>query len=103
MRIGGDISNFQPIKRGVRQGCVLSPDLFSIYTEQIMRKIEDMPGVSVNGHVINNIRYADDTTLIAENEKDLQLLLNKIVGKSDKMGSPLTKAKHKPLLYQEIE
>ena len=74
MRVEGEISAFQKIKRGVRQGCVLSPDLFSLYSETIMRNIEGQPGIRVGGHNINNLRYADDTVLISENEKDLQLL-----------------------------
>ena len=74
MRVEGEISAFQKIKRGVRQGCVLSPDLFSLYSEIIMRNIEGQPGIRVGGHNINNLRYADDTVLISENEKDLQLL-----------------------------
>ena len=72
MRIGNDLSAFQDIKRGgVRQGCVLSPDLF-IYSEIIMRAIEGMPGIHVGGCNMNNIRYADDTVLIADNENELQ-------------------------------
>ena len=70
MRIGNDLSAFQDIKRGVRQGCVLSPDLFSIYSEIIMRALECMPGIKVIGYNMNNIRYADDTVLIADNENE---------------------------------
>ena len=69
MRVEGEISAFQKIKRGVRQGCVLSPDLFSLYSEIIMRNIEGQPGIRVGGHNINNLRYTDDTVLISENEK----------------------------------
>ena len=72
MRIGNDLSAFQDIKRGVRQGCVLSPDLFSIYSEIIMRALKGMPGIKVGGYNMNNIRYADDTVLIADNEKEVQ-------------------------------
>ena len=93
VKIGNEVSKFQPIKRGVRQGCVLSPDLFSIYTEQIMRNIKDMPGILINGQNINNVRYADDTTLIAENEQDLQRILNKVIVESERMGLELNKNK----------
>ena len=54
------------VKRGVRQGCVLSPDAFGLYGEIIMRSIADAPGISIGGHNINNIRYADDTVLLAD-------------------------------------
>ena len=60
----GITEEFQ-VKKGVRQGCVLSPSLFNLYTEKIFREIEDMEGVNVGGHNINNLRYADDTSLLA--------------------------------------
>ena len=84
MRIGNDLSAFQDIKRGVRQGCVLSPDLFPIYSEIIMRALEGMPGIKVGGYNMNNIRYADDTVLIADNEKELQEMLDTVVRESEK-------------------
>ena len=64
IKIGDQISNYVDIKRGVRQGCVLSPDLFSLYSEKILRGIKDMKGIKINGININNIRYADDTVLM---------------------------------------
>ena len=63
IKVNNEIGPFQQIKRGVRQGCVMSPDLFSLYSEVIMRNIENMPGIAVGGHNINNLRYADDTYL----------------------------------------
>ena len=84
MRIGNDLSAFQDIKRGVRQGRVLSPDLFSIYSEIIMRALEGMPGIKAGGYNTNNIRYADDTVLIADNEKELQEMLDTVVRESEK-------------------
>ena len=84
MRIGNDLSVFQDIKRGVRQGCLLSPDLFSIYSEIIMRALEGMPGIKIGGYKMNNIRYADDTVLIADNEKELQEMLDTVVRESEK-------------------
>ena len=68
VRIGGELSEYTLIKRGVRQGCVMSPDLFNIYSEMILRNLENYPGVKINGENINNIRYADDTVLIADSE-----------------------------------
>ena len=77
----------------MRQGCIISPDLFSLYSEIIMRHITDMPGISVGGHNINNLRYADDTILIATNERDLQALIDRIVDKSEIMGLSPNKKK----------
>ena len=70
------MSNFQKIKRGVRQGCVLSPDLFNLYSEVIMRNLEEHPGIKASEKNVNNLPYADDKVLIAKNEKDLQALLD---------------------------
>jgi hypothetical protein len=70
----------------------MSPDLFSLYSEIIMRHITDMPLISI-GHNINNLRYADDTILKATNEKDLQALNDMIVDKSEIMGLCLNKKK----------
>ena len=84
MRIGNDLSTFQDIKREVRQGCVLSPDLFSIYCEIIMRALAGMPGIKVGGYNMNNIIYADATALIADNEKELQEMLDTVVRESEK-------------------
>ena len=78
------MSAFQDLKRGVRQGCVLSPDLVSIYSEIIMRALEGMPGTKVGGYNMNNIRYADDTVLIADNENELQEMLDTVVRESEK-------------------
>ena len=61
------------IRRGVRQGCVMSPDLFNLYSEMIHRELEDVDeGIVVNGVRINNIRYADDTVSIAPSPEGLQ-------------------------------
>ena len=93
MRIGNDLSAFQDIKRGVRQGWVLSPDLFSIYSEITMRALEGMPGIKVGGYNMNNIRYADDTVRIADNENELQEMLDTVVRESEKKGLSLNKKK----------
>ena len=103
MRVEGEISAFEKIKRGVRQGCVLSPDLFSLYSEIIMRNIEGQPGIRVGGHNINNLRYADDTVLISENEKDLQQLLNIVESKSKEKGLELNSKKTEVMLISRKE
>jgi len=86
IRIDGEISEWTSVKRGVRQGCVLSPALFNLYSEIILKEIKNMPGVKVGGININNLRYADDTVLIAETETDLQNILKKVVTESEKKG-----------------
>ena len=58
------------IKQGVRQGCVASPHLFTMYTEMIMISLEDKGGFRIGGIVINNLRYADDTVILAETEHE---------------------------------
>ena len=75
----GTIDWFQ-IRKGVRQGCILSPCLFNLYAEYIMRNAgleEIQAGIKIVGRNINNLRYADDTTLMAESEEELKSLLMK--------------------------
>ena len=79
---------FQIGKR-VRQGCILSPCLFNLYTEYIMWNAgvdETQAGIKIAGRNINNLRYADDTTLIAESEKELKNLLMKVKEESENVG-----------------
>ena len=69
------------------------PRPFFIYSEIIMRALEGMPGIKVGGYNMNNIRYADDTVLIADNEKELQEMLDTVVRESEKKGLSLNKKK----------
>ena len=74
------------IRKGVHQGCVLSPCLFNVHAEYIMRNAgldEAQAGIKISGRNINNLRYADDTTLMAENEKELKNLLIKVKEESE--------------------
>ena len=76
----GTTDSFQ-IRKGVRQGCILSSCLFNLYAEYIMRNIgldETQAGIKIAGRNINNLRYADDTTLMAESEEELKSLLMKM-------------------------
>ena len=72
------IADWLQIKKGVCQGCILLPCLFSLYAEYIMRNAElgeAQAGIKIAGRNINNLRYADDTTLMAESEEELKSLL----------------------------
>ena len=77
------MSESRKIKRGVRQGCVLSPLLFNLYTEHIFRQIDELPRVKIGGRNINNLRYADDTVLLAETEEDLQKIVDQVKRESE--------------------
>ena len=75
VRAGHGTTDWFPIGKGVRQGCILSSCLFNLYAEYIMRNIgldETQAGIKIAGRNINNLRYADDTTLMAESEEELK-------------------------------
>ena len=75
--------------KGVCQVCILSPCLFNLYAEYIMRNAgleEAQAGIKITRRNINNLRYADDTTLMAESEEELKSLLMKVKGESEKVG-----------------
>ena len=101
IRYENELGTWKSIRRGLRQGCVLSPDGFSIYSERIMKKIEDMPGAKVGGVNINNVWFADDTALIANTEKDLQELVNKIKEESKLYGLSLNKKKTYTMVFSK--
>ena len=94
VRYGDDISEWLDIKQGVRQGCVASPHLFALYTEMNTRELDDMDGFRICGTVVHNLRYADDTVIIAESEEQLQRLINVVVTKSEKKGMYLQSLHH---------
>ena len=86
------------IRKGVHQGCVLSPCLFNFYAEYIMRNAgldEAQAGIKIAGRNINNLRHADDTTLMAESEEELKSLLMKVKVESEKFGLKLNIQKTK--------
>ena len=93
----GTTDRFQ-IGKGVRQGCILSPCLFNLYAEYIMRNAEleeAQAGIKISGRNSNNLRYADDTTLMAESEEELKSLLMKVKWESEKVGLKLNIQKTK--------
>ena len=88
VRTGHGTTDWFQIEKGVRQGCILSPCLFNLYAEYIMRNAgleEAQPGIKIAGRNINNHRYADDTTLMAESEEELKSLLMKVKEESGKV------------------
>ena len=91
--------------KGVRQGCILSPCLFNFYAEDIMRNSgleEAQAGIKIAGRSINNLRYADDTTLMAEKEEELKSLLMKVKEESEKVGLKLNIQKTKIMALSPI-
>ena len=96
-RTGRGTTDWFQIGKGVRQGCILSPCLFNLYAEYIRRNAgleEAQAGIKIAGRNINNLRYADDTTLMAESEEELKSLLMK-VKESEKVGLKLSLQKTK--------
>ena len=90
-RIGHGTTDCFQIGKGVHQGCILSPCLFNFYAEYIMRNAgleEAQAGIKIAGRNINNLRYADDTTLMAESEEELEPLM-KVKEESEKVGLKL--------------
>ena len=88
VRTGHGTRDWFQIGKGVRQGCILSPCLFNLYAEYIMKNAgleEAQAGVKVAGRNINNLRYADDTTLMAESE-ELKSLVMKVKDENEKVG-----------------
>jgi hypothetical protein len=85
------------VRKVVRQGCNLFPYLFNMFSEYIVRKVgcEDNIGIKVGGRTINNLRYADDTTILAKEKEDLEKLLKKLKEESEKAGLSLNLKKTK--------
>ena len=88
VRTGHGTTDWFQIGKGLCQGCILSPCSFNLYAEYIMRNAgleEAQAGIKIAGRNINNFRYADDTTLMAESEEDLKNLLMKVKEESEKL------------------
>ena len=98
VRTGHGTTDWSQIGNGVRQGCILSPCLFNLYAEYIMRNAgleEAQAGLKIARRNINKFRYADDTTLMAESEGELKSLLMKVKEESEKVGLKLNIQKTK--------
>ena len=110
VRTGHGTTDWFQIGKGVCQGCILSPCLFNFYSEYIMRNAgleEAQAGIKIARRNINNLRYADDTNLMAESEEELKSLL-KVKGESEKFGLKLNIQKTKitasgPIISWEID
>ena len=111
VRTGHGTTDWFQRGKGVRQGCILSPCLFNLYAEYIMRNAgleEAQAGIKIAGRNINNLRYADDTTIMAENEEELKSLLMKVKQEREKVGLKLNIQKTKimasgPITSWEID
>ena len=104
VRTGHGITDWFQIGKGVHQGCILSPCLFNFYAEYIMRNAgmeEAQAGIRIASRNINNLRYADDTTLMAESE-ELKSLLMKVKEESEKIGLKLNIQKTKIMVFGPI-
>ena len=104
VRIGHGTTDWLQIEKGVHQGCILSPCLFNFYAEYIMRSAgleETQAGIKIAGRNINNLRYADDTTLTAERE-ELKSLLMKVKEESEIVGFKVNIQKTKTIASSPI-
>uniref|UniRef100_A0A4W2D7R8 RNA-directed DNA polymerase n=1 Tax=Bos indicus x Bos taurus TaxID=30522 RepID=A0A4W2D7R8_BOBOX len=105
VRTGHGPTDWFQIGKGVRQGCMLSPCLFNFYAEYIMRNAgleEAQAGIKIAGRNTNHLRYADDTTLMAESEEELKSLLMKVKVESEKVGLKLSIQKMKIMASSPI-
>ena len=105
VRTGHGTTDWFQIGKEVRQGCILSPCLFNLYAEYINRNVgldEAQAGIKIAGRNINNLRYADDTTLMAESEEELKSLLMKVKEESEKAGLKLNIQNTKIMAFSPI-
>ena len=104
-RTGHGTTDWFQTGKGVTQGCISSPCLFNLYAEYIMRNAgldEAQAGIKIASRNINNLRYADDTTLMAESEEELKSLLMKVKEESEKVGLKLNIQKTKTMASSPI-
>ena len=105
VRTGQGTTDWFQIGKGVHQGCILSPCLFNLYAEYIMQNAgldEAQAGIKIAGRNINNLRYADDTTLMTESKEELKSLLMKVKEENEKVGLKLNIKKTKIMASGQI-
>ena len=105
VRTGHETTDWFQIGKGVRQDCILSPCVFNLYAEYIMQYAsldEAQAGFRIAGRIINNLRYADDTTVMAEREEELKSFLMKVKEESEKVGLKLNIQKIKIMASSPI-
>ena len=105
VRTGHGTTDWFQIGKGVCQGCILSPCLFNFFAEYIMRNPmpdEAQAGIKIAGRNINNLRYADDSTLMAESGEELKSLLVKVKEETEKVGLKLNMQKTKIMASSPI-
>ena len=100
-QLDGEVRESMNIKQGIRQSCVASPHLFAVYTEMITRNMEGKGGFRVGGTVILNLRYADDTVIVAETEEELQQLIDIVVRESENKGLYLNGSKAFTMVFSK--
>ena len=111
VKAGHGTTDWFQIRKGVHQGCILSPCLFNVYAEYTMQNArldEAQAEIKISGRNINNLRNSDDTTLMAESEEELKSLLKKVKEESEKVGLKLNIQKTKimapgPIISGQID
>uniref|UniRef100_A0AC11DF80 Uncharacterized protein n=1 Tax=Ovis aries TaxID=9940 RepID=A0AC11DF80_SHEEP len=106
VRTGLGTTDWFQIRKGVHQSCILSPCLFNLYAQYIMRNAgleETQAGIKIAGRIINNLRYTDDTILMAESKEELKSFLMKVKEESEKAGLKLNIQKTNPITSWQID
>ncbi|NSM56165.1 hypothetical protein HET73_00315 [Wolbachia endosymbiont of Atemnus politus] len=101
VKIDSELSDYFKIGKGVRQGCVLSPLLFNLYSEEIFKDLDSFSGIVVGGRNITNLRYADDTVLISDSFENLQNLLDEVNSRGKNFGLQINYKKTKSMIISK--
>ena len=104
VRVGDSYTSEFRVKKGVRQGCILSPVLFNAYSEELINDaLSDYKGVTFNGVRYTNIRFADDTVVVAESEEELQSMIESINTACEEYGMALNAKKTKTMVISKLD